>query len=99
MIDPRKDDISRMPAWLRGTLIDRPTRTLARGLRTAYTMVRRTLRGGRVRRALPSGAGSICLDFDFAIMNQLPAEDPLLAALLAHLKPDQVFYDVGAFVG
>jgi FkbM family methyltransferase len=52
-----------------------------------------------VRVKLPSVADRIWVDFDFAVLNSQPVDDPLLTALLAHIKPGSKVFDVGSFVG
>lgn len=88
-----------MPAWMRGSTLESPARRCARSAKAASLAVERALRRGRARCKLPSVEEWLWLDFDFLVAYPLPREDRLLAALLGHLKPGHVFYDVGSFVG
>lgn len=88
-----------MPSWLRGTRLEEGARRVAHGVKRAGLCLERALRRGRVRVALPSIGEAIWMDFDFALVNSLPAEDPLLSAFLRHLRPGQSVFDVGGFAG
>ncbi len=88
-----------MPAWMRGSALEAPARRGARTVKAASLAVERVLRRGRARSKLPSVDEWVWLDFDFLVGYPLPRDDRLLAALLAHLEPGHVFYDVGSFVG
>ncbi len=88
-----------MPAWMRGSALEAPARRLATTVKAASLAVERALRRGRARCKLPSVDDWVWLDFDFLVGYPLPKQDPLLAALLAHLGPGKTFYDVGSFVG
>jgi FkbM family methyltransferase len=88
-----------MPAWMRGSALEAPARRFAQWVKSGSLRAERSLRRGRSRCKLPSVEERVWLDFDFAVGYPLPREDPLLAALLADLKPGQTFYDVGSFVG
>ena len=88
-----------MPAWLRGSPLEQPARSLARRIKSVSSDIERTLRRGKVWCQLPSINRGVWLDYDFAIRHTLPEEDALLAALTAWLKPGQGFYDIGGFVG
>ena len=88
-----------MPSWLRGSFLESRARRFARAIKSAGLSLERLIRRGRVKVKLPSVDEWLWLDFDFATVHTLPAEDPLLAAFLSHLRPGQVVYDVGSFVG
>ena len=88
-----------MPAWLCGSPLEQPARSLARRIKSVSSDIERTLRRGKVWCQLPSINRGVWLDYDFAIRHTLPEEDALLAALTAWLKPGQVFYDIVGFVG
>lgn len=88
-----------MPSWLRGTWLEAGARRVAQRVKRAGLRLERALRRGRVRVVLPSLGEAIWMDFDFAQVNSMPAEDPLLLAFLQHLRPGQSVFDVGGFVG
>ena len=88
-----------MPGWLRGTRFEPRARHEALRLKRWALGVERWARHGRVRMKLASVPDRIWVDFEFAVLNSQPLDDPLLAALVAHIKPGSTVFDVGSFVG
>jgi FkbM family methyltransferase len=88
-----------MPAWLRGSPFEDTTRKYATKFKQISREIEKRLRGGKVRGKIPSTDMEFWLDYDFAIKVPLPHSDEMLAVFVDSLKPGNVVYDVGSYVG
>lgn len=88
-----------MPKWLRDTKLERPLRVIATFIKKLGVLLERKLRNNKVMCNPGSIKPGIWLDYDFIIRHTPPEIDPLLASLVKFLKPGQVFYDIGGYVG
>lgn len=88
-----------MPQWLRGSPFEAGARSFAHSVKNLSRLIEKSLRRDKVWAKLPSIEKGMWLDYDFAVRHSFPDEDPMLEAFVAALKPGDVVYDVGSFVG